>query len=344
MNRWVAQIWAEDRVATRLLAPIAAIWGAVAGGRMRRAPAGEVAIPVIAVGNFTVGGAGKTPTVDALVARLAARGRRPVVVTRGYGGREAGPLIVDPARHDARAVGDEALLHARVTTTIVARDRLAGAREAERIGGDVVLLDDGFQNPRLAKDLALVVVDRAAGLGNGRVMPAGPLRAPLATQLTRTSAILLIDSGEGTHPSTERLIERAQGLRLPILGARIAPRSTLRLQGRRVIGFAGIGRPGKFAATLSATGATIVDFVPFPDHHPFTAQEAGDLLERAVAADAELVTTAKDAVRLLGQEGILGRLGAAARVLDIGLVFDDEARITALLDTVAPRGGAQPRP
>lgn len=343
MNRWVARIWAGSGIVTRLLMPISAIWGGIAGRRMRRAPSGRVGIPVIAVGNFTVGGAGKTPTVAALVERLAARGKRPVVVTRGYGGREAGPVIVDPARHDARAVGDEALLHARLTTTIVARDRLAGAREAERIGADVVVLDDGFQNPRLSKDLALVVVDRAAGIGNGRVMPAGPLRAPLEVQLERASAVLLIDSGEGTHPSTEDLAARAARRGKPVLGARIAPRAAAVLAGRRVIGFAGIGRPGKFAATLVATGATLVDFVPFGDHHPFTCPEAEDLLQRAAAADAELVTTAKDAARLVGREGILGRLAMAARVVDIGLAFDDEARLTGLLDAVA-RVDAQPRP
>ncbi len=343
MNRWVARIWAGDGIVARLLSPISAIWGRISGRRMLRAPIGRVGIPVIAVGNFTVGGAGKTPTVAALVERLAARGRRPVVVTRGYGGREAGPVIVDPTRHDARAVGDEALLHARLATTIVARDRLAGAREAERIGADVIVLDDGFQNPRLAKDLALVVVDRAAGIGNGRVMPAGPLRAPLEVQLGRATAVLVIDSGEGTHPSTEEVAARVAALGKPVLGARIAPRDASRLRGRRVVGFAGIGRPGKFAATLSATGATLVDFVPYPDHHPFTRQDAEDLLKRAVAADAELVTTAKDAARLAGCDGILGRLGTAARIVDIGLVFDDEARLTALLDAVSA-GGAQPRP
>lgn len=343
MNRWVARIWAGDGIVTRLLAPISAIWGRIAGRRMRRAPSGRVRIPVIAVGNFTVGGAGKTPTVAALVERLAARGKRPVVVTRGYGGRETGPVIVDPGRHDARAVGDEALLHARLTTTIVARDRLAGAREAERIGADVVVLDDGFQNPRLSKDLALVVIDRAAGIGNGRVMPAGPLRATLDVQLGRASAVLIIDSGEGTHPSTEDLAARVAALGKPVLGARIAPRDAQRLQGRRVIGFAGIGRPGKFAATLAATGAMLVDFVPFGDHHPFTCQEAEDLLQRAAAADAELVTTAKDAARLAGCDGILRRLGTVARVVDIGLVFDDEVRLAALLDAVL-RGGDQLRP
>ena len=343
MNRWVARIWGETCVASRLLAPIAAVWGAVAGTRMRRPPSHRANVPVIAVGNFTVGGAGKTPTVAHLADLLRADGRRPAVVTRGYGGRARGPVAVDPARHRSVDVGDEALLHARTTLTIVSADRPAGAREAERLGADCILLDDGFQNPRLAKDLSVVVVDRASGLGNGRVMPAGPLRAPLEAQLERTHALVVIDSGEGTHVSTERLLDRAKALGLPIFGARIVPNPADRLGGRRVIGFAGIGRPAKFAATLTTAGGLLVDFVAFPDHHPFTEAEAKDLLQRAVSADADLVTTAKDAVRLAGGSGALARLAKTVRVLEAGLVFDEPARLAALVEAVVGRG-AQPRP
>jgi len=343
MNRWLARIWAEPCGATRLLAPFAGVYGSIAAARMRRPPAGRVGIPVVAVGNFTVGGAGKTPTVAALVELARARGLRPAVVTRGYGGRTKGPLRVDPARHDATAVGDEALLHARLAPTIVARDRLAGAREAERLGADCVFLDDGFQNPRLAKDLAVVVVDRASGLGNGRAMPAGPLRAPLAAQIDRADAIVVVDSGEGTHPSTETTIAMARAKGIPVLGARLVPRGCAGIEGRRVVAFAGIGRPAKFAATLTAIGAVIADFVAFPDHHPFTAEEAADLLQRSVVADAVLVTTAKDAVRLGGRDGAAARLAASVRVIEIGLVFDEPARLEALIGPVIGRA-VQPRP
>lgn len=343
MNRWLARIWAESCGATRLLAPFARIYGSVAAARMRRPPSGRVGIPVVAVGNFTVGGAGKTPTVAALVELARARGLRPAVVTRGYGGHAKGPMRVDPTRHDAAEVGDEALLHARLAPTIVARDRLAGAREAERLGADCVFLDDGFQNPRLAKDLALVVVDRASGLGNGRAMPAGPLRAPLAAQIDRADAIVVVDNGEGTHPSTETTIAAALARGIPVLGARLVPRGCAGIEGRRVVAFAGIGRPAKFAATLTAIGATIADFVAFPDHHPFTSDEAADLLQRSVVADAALVTTAKDAVRLAGHDGALARLAASVRVVEIGLVFDEPARLTALIGPVIGRA-VQPRP
>ncbi len=343
MNRWIARIWSETCGATFFLAPFGRIYGAITAARMRRPPSGRVGIPVVAVGNFTVGGAGKTPTVAALVELARARGLTPAVVTRGYGGRAKGPLRVDPARHHAEEVGDEALLHARLATTIVARDRLAGAREAERLGADCVFLDDGFQNPRLAKDLALVVVDRASGLGNGRAMPAGPLRAPLAAQIDRADAIVVVDSGEGTHPSTERTIETAAAKGVPVLFARLMPRASAGIEGRRVVAFAGIGRPAKFAATLTTIGATIADFVAFPDHHPFSAAEASDLLQRAVVADAELVTTAKDAVRLAGHDGALARLAASARVVEIALVFDEPARLAALIGPVIGRT-AQPRP
>lgn len=334
MNRWVARIWAETGGMARVLSPFAHLYGLATGARMRRAPTGRVAIPVIAIGNFTVGGAGKTPTVDALVAMARARGLTPAVVTRGYGGRLRGPMTVDLAIHGAVDVGDEALLHARLAPTIVARDRLAGARVAERLGADLVLLDDGFQNPRLAKDLALVVVDAAAGLGNERVMPAGPLRAPLAVQIERADAVVIIDNGESVHPSTERLIRQVEALDLPVFGARLAARNPGVVAGRRVVAFAGIGRPGKFAATLAACGAQVVDFVAFPDHHRFSDEEATDLLQRAAAADADLVTTTKDAARLTEDAGPIARLIRSVRIVEIALLFDESERLDALLDTV----------
>ena len=195
----------------------------------------------------------------------------------------------------------------------------------------------------VTEDLAVVVVDRASGLGNGRAMPAGPLRAPLAAQIDRADAIVVVDSGEGTHPSTETTIAMARAKGIPVLGARLVPRGCAGIEGRRVVAFAGIGRPAKFAATLTAIGAVIADFVAFPDHHPFTAEEAADLLQRSVVADAVLVTTAKDAVRLGGRDGAAARLAASVRVIEIGLVFDEPARLEALIGPVIGRA-VQPRP
>lgn len=343
MNRWHARIWAEDCALTRVLTPLAALYGAITGARMMRPPVGRVGIPVIAVGNYTVGGAGKTPTVDHIVRLTREAGLAPFVVTRGYGGRERGPIRVDPVRHGAGDVGDEALLHARVAPTIVARDRLAGAREAERMGANLVILDDGFQNPRLGKDLSLVVVDRASGLGNARVMPAGPLRAPLEVQFARTDALIVVDNGEGTHPTTEGLIAGAAEAGIPVLTARLAARNPDAVKGRRVVGFAGIGRPAKFAATLEACGALVADFVAFPDHHVFTGEEAADLIRRATAVDGDLATTAKDAVRLTRGQGPLARLAAKIRVVEIGLVFDDEMRLAHLIAAALGPAGSPGR-
>lgn len=343
MNRWVARAWAEDCRLTKILSWVGDLYGLFTGARMSCRPSGRVGIPVIAVGNYTVGGAGKTPTVAALVAIAQALRVKPMVVTRGYGGRLRGPVLVDPAIHTARDVGDEALLHAALTPTIVARDRLKGAREAQRLEAGLVLLDDGFQNPGLAKDLCLVVVDRASGLGNGHIIPSGPLRAPLAVQLDHTHALVIIDSGEGTHPSTRALEKKAAERDLPVLEARLTPSNPEVVAGRPVVAFAGIGRPSKFRATLAACGAQVIELVTFRDHHRFTNEDAAGLLTRAAAADADLVTTAKDAVRLDARDGPIAQLANKARVVEIALRFDDPARLAELVGDVVRRA-AQPRP
>ena len=208
--------WDDGGWPALALAPIAAVWGWIAGRAMRRPPVTFAAVPVVVVGNFTAGGAGKTPTVAALVALARAVGRRPAILTRGFGGRLAGPVRVDPSRHTAADVGDEPLFHARLAPTIVARDRPAGLALVAECDADLVLLDDGFQNPALARDLALVVVDRGHGIGNGRVIPAGPLRAPLAVQLEGADALVLVDSGEPAAPSLAPLLAAAAARGLPV--------------------------------------------------------------------------------------------------------------------------------
>jgi tetraacyldisaccharide 4'-kinase len=324
--------WRSAGGLSRLLAPAATIWGAVAARRMSAPAKHRAPVPVIAVGNFTAGGAGKTPTTLALVGLARRAGFSPAVLTRGFGGRLPGPLVVDPARHDAAQVGDEPLLHARLAPTIVARDRVAGSALALDRGADLLILDDGFQNPTLAKDEAIVVVDRGYGIGNGRVLPAGPLRAPLDVQLDHASALVVIDAGEPDAPSLAPLLAEARRRGLPVVAARLALREPARFAGRRLLAWAGIGRPEKFAATLAAAGAEVVDLAAFGDHQHLSEADAEALLARAAEGGLDLVTTEKDAARLAGAaSSALTRLVETSTVAAVDLAFDDEAAITALL-------------
>lgn len=280
--------WSSRRVLSTLLVPAGCAYALATRLRLRRA-GWRAPVPVICVGNVGVGGAGKTPVALALARLLA--GRNPHFLTRGYRGREAGPLRVDPAKHDARAVGDEPLLLARAAPTWVARDRAAGARAAVAAGAGCIVMDDGHQNPALAKDLSLVVVDGGYGFGNGRVIPAGPLREPIAAGLARADAIVLVggdETGAARHFAGR-----------PVLEARIVPdESGQRFAGKDVVAFCGIGRPDKFFATLRSLGARIAEEMPYPDHHAFGDEEIMFILEVAAKHRAVAVTTEKDLVRL----------------------------------------------
>lgn len=273
-----------------LLAPVGAAIDAA--GRMRRALAHpyRASVPVICVGNLVVGGAGKTPVVLSIVEALRRAGISAHIVMRGYGGRLAGPARVDPAIHDAGDVGDEALLAAAQTPTWVARERAAGVRAATEAGAGAVVLDDGFQNPAVAKDLSLLVVDAAYGFGNGRLLPAGPLRERIETGLARADAIVLL--GGDTAPTA------LTGIACPILRAMLAPVNAERFTGQRVVAFAGIGRPEKFFNTLRGLGAELAGEYKFADHHRFTESEMAALRATAERESALLITTAKDAARL----------------------------------------------
>ncbi len=249
---------------------------------------------MVCVGNLVAGGAGKTPVALALSAWLLEHDVPVHVVTRGYGGQLRGPVRVDPIRHDAAAVGDEALLLAARAPCWVARDRAAGVRAAVAAGAGAILLDDGFQNPTVAKTLGLIVVDAGYGFGNGRVIPAGPLRENLRRGLGRADAVVLI-AGEEDAIGAEQL---RPGLGVPVLSAVLAPLLGERLAGSRVLAFAGIGRPEKFFATLRALGAVLVGTRAFPDHHPFRVAELEGLRRDAERSGARLITTAKDIVRV----------------------------------------------
>ena len=274
-------------LASTLLAPLGALYAAATARRLRRRGI-RVGVPVICVGNLTAGGTGKTPTVMALAARLAERGVAAHVVTRGHGGRLAGPVRVDERVHSAADTGDEPLLLSAFAPTWVARDRAAGARAAVAAGAEAILLDDGFQNPALVQDLSIVVVDGGAGFGNGRVLPAGPLREPVAAGLARADLVLTIGPGEVVLPEPP---VRMRGV--------LAPLATgMDWAGLPVFAFAGIGRPEKFFATLRGLGADVRGTEALADHQPLSPALLRRLGDSAARLSAQPVTTEKDAVRL----------------------------------------------
>lgn len=286
------EFWRQDGILPLLLSPLGL--GYDFAGRLRRALARplDTGATVICVGNLVAGGAGKTPVAISLLKLLTARGKRAHGLTRGYGGKLAGPARVDPSRHGAEQVGDEALLLARAAPAWIARDRAAGARAAVAAGAEVIVMDDGHQNPHLTRRLSLLVVDGAYGFGNGRVMPAGPLRESMARGLARAQAAVIL--GADTWG-----VEAALEGRLKVLHAALVPDSNAPdLKGRRVAAFAGIGRPDKFFATLEAMGAVLIERRAFADHHRYRPGELRELIDTAAAANALAVTTEKDAVRL----------------------------------------------
>ena len=317
--------WTEERTpAARLLAPAGAIYGALTAARMGRTGA-SARVPVLCVGNLVAGGAGKTPAALALGRLLQERGHRPAFLSRGYGrarsGRARAVLAVDAATHTADVVGDEPLLLAQVAPTFVAADRRLAAREAVARGADMLILDDGLQNPALRKDWTLAVADGASGLGNGLCLPAGPLRAPVARQWPFVSMLCVIGPGEPGRA----LARIAAGAGVPVVTARLDadPAVLAGLAGRRLLAFAGIGRPEKFYATLRDAGLQLAATRSFPDHHRFRPGELHDLAREASDRGALLVTTAKDRVRLPPDH--------PAQAVPVRLAFDRPAALADAL-------------
>ncbi|WP_166298625.1 tetraacyldisaccharide 4'-kinase [Bradyrhizobium sp. 26S5] len=284
---------------SQLLRPLAALYGAVAARRMQRAGI-DAGIPVLCVGNYHVGGAGKTPTVLALAKLLRELDERPVVLSRGYGGRLAGPVKVDSDSHTAADVGDEPLMMAASLPVVVSRDRAAGLALARAQNASVILMDDGFQNPSVAKDCCLIVVDGTRGIGNGRVIPAGPLRAPLPPQLERTDALIVVGEGRAAQDIAAEIASRGK----PVLPAHLTPdaASLAALRGTRALAFAGIGDPARFFNSLRSSGVDVVRSRAFADHHAFTKDEIDQLVADARDNGLTLVTTEKDFARLRGTD------------------------------------------
>ena len=312
---------------SRLLMPLGALYGAVVARRMASGGI-DAGIPVLCVGNYHAGGAGKTPTVLALAAMLYETGEAPVVLSRGYGGSLRGPIKVDPERHLASQVGDEPLMMAQTMPVVVARDRVEGVALARSMGASVMLMDDGFQNPAIAKDASLIVIDAGRGVGNGGVFPAGPLRAPLPPQIARTDGLVVV--GDGIASDGIAAMVAAAGK--PVMRAHFKPSdaSVVALRGKRALAFAGIGDPARFFRTLRASGIEVVAERAFADHHTFSQSEIETLSADAKRDGLTLVTTEKDLARL--RTG--GALSPSAQDIvpfAVTMEFDDEPKLRKFL-------------
>jgi tetraacyldisaccharide 4'-kinase len=316
----------------RSLEPLGAVYGAVTAWRMAR-PGLGVEAPVVCVGNFVAGGAGKTPAAIAVAKLLGDMGERVAFLSRGYGGAtRAEAVAVDPKVHRAEEVGDEPLLLARAAPCFVARDRRLAARAAIAAGASVVVLDDGLQNPTLAKDFSFALIDGGAGFGNGLCVPAGPLRAAPARQLPRVSAVVFVD---GVSDASAAAHEAVAGK--PTLNARLEPDPVVadRLRNQNVLALAGIGRPEKFFATLRAIGARVAVARGFADHQQYSAAQLDALMSEAASRGLMPVTTEKDHVRLAPAyaEKIVA--------LPVALLFDDAAAVSRMLAEALARRRAK---
>jgi tetraacyldisaccharide 4'-kinase len=307
--------WTKPDWRARALSPLGWVYGASVAWKALHAKPYRSKASVICVGNLTAGGTGKTPVAITIAKLLRARGRNPFFLTRGYGGRLHGPILVGDD-NNARDVGDEPLLLKGTAPVIVARDRRAGALLAEAHGADTIVMDDGHQNFALVKGISLVVVDGETGFGNGRVLPAGPLREPVDQGLSRADAVIIVGDGLPNLSVFPR----------PVLRAHLVQESHDLAQ--RLIAFAGIGRPEKFFHALEGSGAELVATKRYADHHAYTPSEIARLKAKARSCDALLVTTEKDFVRLTPAE----REGIVA--VPVRAQFDEPTQIARLLDSL----------
>ena len=305
-----------SRLSVTALTPIGLLYGASVAWRARFSKPLRTNAKIVCVGNITTGGTGKTPIVIAIATELRARGLKAWCLSRGYGGHFRGPVVVEPGRHTASEVGDEPLLLARAAPTVVSRDRRAGAMLAQQHGAEIIVMDDGHQNFALTKDISLIVMDARGPLGNGHLLPAGPLREPMRQGLARADAVVLVGDEGATVP----------GIAVQILRAKLVPPGSDAYRDRRVVAFAGIGQPNRFFDTLKKLGAIVIEARIFDDHHVFKAREIAELKSAARSNDAMLVTTEKDFVRLTGEE----QQGIA--MIPIQAVFENPKDLHRLLD------------
>jgi len=330
--------WYGDKrsLTARLLYPLSVLFARISQNRMQRSPQKRASLPVICVGNFTAGGTGKTPLAIALADMVKAAGGQPVFLSRGHGGRFKGPHAVSLQTDHAGNVGDEPLLLANHATTVIARDRTLGADLIEREKlGTVIIMDDGLQNPGLFKDLTIAVLDGRRGIGNGHVIPSGPLRAPLAVQLLKVHALVIYG------PASANLVSTLQPHILPMFEANVKPVGDVQWIAKKpLLAFAGIGNPHRFFGLLQKLGGQIVDMRSFPDHHVYSAKDADSLLRRAEELEAQLVTTTKDFVRINPETSSAhSHLKSQCRTLPIRATFspDDANALQALINGIVQK-------
>lgn len=316
---------------SRLALPVSTLYGNIARRRMDKAEPKRVLAPVLCIGNLTVGGTGKTPTAIALAKAAIKQKYRPGFVSRGYGGIHVRAHKVDPQRDTVTAVGDEPLLLARFAPTMVGHNRATSAQALVDEGCDFIIMDDGFQSRTLHYDYALITLDARRGIGNGAVIPGGPLRAPLVDQMRWATAILRIGDGD----RGDRVIRAASRAAKPFMQGHLKPANVREISGKKVLAFAGIGDPAKFYETLKNYGCYVSATQSFSDHHVYTHSEARQLLEKARAEGLELVTTEKDAVRLTHIEGPLAELREKAHVLPVSLVFETKTDADSIINATA---------
>ena len=318
--------WTKPDWRAWALSPISFLYGRIAGYRMAKAARPSVPVPVLCVGNFTVGGAGKTPTALTLARAAKEKGLKPGFLSRGYGGSLDVTTVVDVDHHLAAAVGDEPLLLAREALTVIARRRAEGAARLVKEGVDLIIMDDGFQSARLVIDYALVVIDTVRGIGNGHIVPAGPVRAPIRRQLRHASALLKVGNGS----AADAIVRMAARAGKPFFEASLRVRGQDALKGRKVLAFAGIADPDKFFRTVEGAGAAIVARRPFGDHQHLAEDEIEEMLQVAAVEELDIVTTSKDFVRLAGRNGRARELARRCHVVEVDMAFGDH-RAPALI-------------
>jgi tetraacyldisaccharide 4'-kinase len=312
--------WKKPDWRAALLSPFSAAYAALARRNLLNAPREKVAAPVLCVGNLTVGGAGKTPVAIALAVEAREMGLKPGFLSRGHGGSRSAPRLVDPAHDRARHVGDEPLLLARHAPVAVTRNRAAGARLLIEKGCDFLIMDDGFQSAHIHFDYALIVVDARRGIGNGRTIPGGPLRAMLVDQMPYADAVLAVGEGSGA----DHVVRMAARAGKPVFSVRQRPLAGSGVAGRRVLAFAGIGDPVKFFRTVEDAGGEIVLKRAFADHHFYAPDELADLAATAERRGLELATTAKDAARIFDGSAATKEFLDNVRVVEIDMAFDPD--------------------
>jgi tetraacyldisaccharide 4'-kinase len=316
-----------------LLTPFSAAYGFAAEKRLLGANSPKIDLPVLCVGNFTIGGGGKTPTVLALARHAASMGLKPGILTRGYGGSVKGPHMVDETSDSAGHVGDEPLLIAFTAPVCVSRNRLKGAGLLKRHGCDFIIMDDGFQSARLYADCNLLVVDARRGIGNGHVIPAGPLRAPLLAQMRKTDALLVIGKSDRSEPVVRAAARAAK----PVFGAQIRWDDEATIKGRRFLAFAGLADPDKFFDTLQASGAWVSLTRSFPDHYHYSDEDIKELMHTAETGGLTLVTTEKDAVRFVRGSAAAQKLADSTMVFQIEIAFEEENTASQLIQGTLDR-------